>query len=210
MVLVRKKPHMRGSTLLNLATLLGAICLFSGQSEASTSVWQPGAPAEVALAGGRPWVEVLTEADGSTGIIHAVIDIAAPRAAVWAVMTDCARTSRLIANATCRVVSGDYRSGSDIREQVTNGNIIFPSMTNVFRSDYDALTRIRFRKAGGDFRTLEGEWRLEALSAGSTRVIYVNRLAINLPIPSALMREGLRRDVPKVLLNLRRESLAAR
>lgn len=193
-----------------MAAIAGALCLLAGPSSSAIPVWQPGTAAQLALAKGHPWVEVLTEPDGTTGIIHGVIDIAAPKSAVWAVMTDCARTGRLIANATCRVVSGDYRAGTDIREQITKGNFIFPAMSNVFRSDYDAQSRIRFRRTSGDFRTLEGEWRLEAIDAATTRVIYVNRLAVNLPIPSALMREGLRRDVPKVLLNLRRESLAAR
>lgn len=193
--------------LLIIALLSSLLAASSVQS--AIPVWAPGAPAEVALAKGLPWVEVLTEADGRTGIIHGVIDIAAPRAVVWRIMTDCAITPRLIANATCRVVSGDHRAGADIREQVTRGSVVFPSMTNQFRSEYEAMNRIRFRRHAGDFKTLEGEWRLESLPTGATRVIYVNRLAINLPIPSPLMRQALRGDVPKVLLNLRREAMAA-
>ena len=140
---------------------------------------------------------------------ESVIDIAAPRERVWRVMTDCARMPRLMNNSTCRVVSGDIQSGSDVREQISPGNMIFPTMHNVVRSDYTPYSLLRFRRTGGDFRTLEGEWRLEPIDNGAgTRVIYVNRLEVNLPIPAPLMREGMRRDVPRMLLNLRRESLS--
>ena len=84
-------------------------------------------------------------------------------------------------------------------------------MHTVVRSDYTPYSLLRFRRTGGDFRTLEGEWRLEPINGGAgTRVIYVNRLAVNLPIPAPLMREGMRRDVPRMLMNLRRESLSGR
>jgi hypothetical protein len=172
--------------------------------------WSPS-PAQVALlTQGRVFIEVIGEADNRHGVIHAAIDIPATRDIVWQVMTDCAATPRLIRNATCRVVSGDMRRGSDVREQQMAGNLIFPSMRNQVQTDYEPTSRMRFHRTGGDFRTLEGEWRLEPINGGAgTRVIYINRLAVNVSLPAPMMREGMRRDVPKMLLNLRRESLAA-
>jgi hypothetical protein len=178
---------------------------------AAVAHWAPSPLAVASVTQGRVFIEVLAEADHNTGIIHAAIDIPAPPTRVWAVMTDCARTPVLMANTSCRIVSGDMRAGSDVREQVTGRNFIFPPMHNVVRVDYTPFSLMRFRRAGGDFQTLEGEWRLEPISNGAgTRVIYINRLAVNLPIPSPLMREGMRRDVPRMLMNLRRESLAGR
>ena len=50
--------------------------------------------------------------------------------------------------------------------------------------------------------------RLSTTGAG-TRVIYVNLVAANiLAAPASLVREGMRKDTAKVLVNLRRESLA--
>ena len=64
---------------------------------------------------------------------------------------------------------------------------------------------------GGDLKVEDGEWRLEPLNGGrGARVIYVNRIAANILAPAALVRAGLKNDTPKVLLNLRRESMAAR
>jgi len=42
-----------------------------------------------------------------------------------------------------------------------------------------------------------------------TQVIYVNRLATNILAPAFRRSAGLKHDMAKVLLNLRRESLAA-
>jgi len=189
-----------------------AVLLFIASSTlAAVAHWSPSPVAVASVTQGRVFIEVLAEPGSNTGIIHAAIDIPAPPARVWAVMTDCARTPVLMANTSCRIVSGDMRSGSDVREQISGRNLIFPAMHNVVRVDYTPVSLMRFRRTGGDFQTLEGEWRLEPISNGAgTRVIYVNRLAVNLPIPSPLMREGMRRDVPRMLMNLRREALAGR
>ena len=40
-------------------------------------------------------------------------------------------------------------------------------------------------------------------------MFYENRLAVDWPIPKALLREGLRKDTPKVLVNLRRACAGA-
>jgi hypothetical protein len=192
------------------AGLAAALALASSASVAAIPVWSPTPAADAVLDAGRVFVEVLAEPDDRHGIIHSAIDIAAPRERVWRVMTDCTRMPVLM-RTSCRVVSGDMRAGSDVREQVTARNFIFPPMHNVVRIDYTEPSLMRFRRTGGDFRTLEGEWRLVPIDNGAgTRVIYVSRVAVNLPIPSPLMRQSLRHDVPQMLLALRREAMSGR
>ena len=193
-----------------VAAIAAGLNLACSGALAAIPVWSPPAAAETVLDAGRPFVEVLAEPDDRHGIIHSAIDIPAPRERVWRVMTDCSRTQTLM-RMSCRIVSGDMRAGSDVREQVTSRNFIFPPMHNLVRIDYTAPSLMRFRRTGGDFRTLEGEWRLVPIDNGAgTRVIYVSRVAVNLPIPSALMRQSLRRDVPQMLLVLRRETMSGR
>jgi hypothetical protein len=173
--------------------------------------WAPDAGQQQLLTGGKTVSEVLPADDGA-GLIHAAIDIAAPPKVVWAVMNDCRYIRRLITSAVdCHVVQGDAgRGGWDVKETVTKGGFFIPTIHNVYRSDYQPYTLIRFRKAGGDLKVEEGEWRLEALNGGTgTRVIYVNLVAANILAPAGLVREGMRKDTAKVLANLRRESLAA-
>jgi uncharacterized protein YndB with AHSA1/START domain len=176
----------------------------------SASAWAPNAQVERQLVRGVSWAEVLPSADGA-GLIHAAIDIAAPPRTVWAVMTDCRLAARLMVSITsCRIMQGDQRTGWDVREQVTKGNLFVPPIRNVIRADYQPYSLIRFHREGGDLRIEEGEWRLAPIDGGAgTRVTYVNRVAANIVAPAFLVRAGIKHDTPKVLLNLRRESLAA-
>jgi uncharacterized protein YndB with AHSA1/START domain len=162
--------------------------------------------AEAALARGEAHADVSADPDGISGRVRAVIDIAAPPEHVWKVMTDCATARKLMTNLTsCRVLSGDQRNGWDVREHLTRRNLVFPGMRIVFRSDYEPHRRIRFKLVEGDLKIQQGEWRLQPLAGGKgTRVFYDNRLAVDWPVPKAMMREALRKDTPKVLGNLRR------
>jgi uncharacterized protein YndB with AHSA1/START domain len=172
--------------------------------------WEPDPAVERTLAEGRAWAEVLPDTDGA-GLIHAAIDIAAPPKTVWRVMTDCRLAAKLVATVTsCKVLQSDPQDRWDVREQVTRGGLFFPSLHNVFRSDYERYSLIRFHRVSGDMKIEDGEWRLEPLDGGAgTRVIYVNRIAVNLFAPAFMVRAGIKSDTPKVLMNLRRESLAA-
>ncbi len=191
-----------GAGLAVLGVLLGGAT--------SALAWAPDAQLQRQLVRGESWAEVLPAEDGA-GLIHAAIDIAAPPKVVWAVMTDCRMASRLIVSVTsCRVVQGDQRSGWDVREQVTKANFFVPELRNVFRSDYQPYSLIRFHRLSGDLKIEEGEWRLAPIDGGAgTQVIYVNRIAANILAPAFAVRASMKHDTPKVLLDLRRESLAA-
>lgn len=177
---------------------------------AIAAAWTPGPATLAVLAQGQAWSEVLPDTDGAA-MIHAAVDIPASPSVVWAVMTDCRMAARLVRNVTlCRVLQTGPGGRWDTREQVTKGNLFIPTIRNVYRSDYEPHARIRFHRVDGDLRIEEGEWRLESLNGGAgTRVIYVNRVAARIVAPPAMVREGMRKDTPKVLMNLRRESVAA-
>ncbi len=172
--------------------------------------WAPSQSEQAVLVSGKPFSEVLASTDGA-GQIQAAIDIAAPPKTVWLVMNDCSGLNRIVASLTsCRILRADPHNGWDIREQVTKGNMLVPTIHNVIRNDYQPYSLIKFRKAGGDLKIEEGEWRLEPLAGGAgTRVIYVNRVAANIVAPAGLVREGMKRDTAKVLVNLRRVCLEA-
>ena len=191
-----------------IATL--AILAAGAASAGPAPGWAPNPQVQRLLAHGQAWAEVLPDTDGAA-LIHAAVDIAAPPKAVWSVMLDCKMAARLVTTVTsCKVMQGDPRSGWDVREQVTKGSLFMPAVHNVFRSDYQPYSVIRFRKAGGDLKVEDGEWRLLPLNGGTaTRVIYINHVDANILAPAALVRAVMRRDTPKVMVNLRRESLAA-
>ena len=194
---------MRNSLTLLLASTFTAV------ASPPALAWEPDAAAQATMHSVGAWASVDAEPNG-VGLIHGAVDIAAPPQRVWRIITDCRMTPKLIASADpCRVLSSGPGGAWDVREQVTHGNLIVPTIHNVYRSDYQPYTSITFHKVGGDLKVEDGEWRFERLNGGkATRVIYINRIAAKIMVPDALVREGLRRDTPKVLLNLRRECLA--
>ena len=163
--------------------------------------------ARAALDRGKPYVEVRPDADGASGVIRAAIDIAAPQAAVWAVMTDCALAPKMVDNLkSCRILDRDPQGRWDIREQVSRMTFV-PSVRTVFREDFDPPHRMVFHRTGGDLAVMEGEWRLTPHGEG-IRVTYEARVAAPFSVPGWVARIALRHDVPQALLALRREAMA--
>ncbi len=193
---------------MNAKTL--AVALAACLAATPLLAWAPTVATQRTLRGGQAWAEVLPDTDGAA-LIRSAVDIDAPPSTVWAVMTDCRIAGRLIADlVSCTVLQGDQRHGWDVRDQFSRGNIFLPDIHNVVRSEYLPFSLIRFKKAGGDLKIEDGEWRLESLNGGAgTRVIYINRVKANILVPAVLVRAGLRGSTPKVLMALRRESLAA-
>ena len=185
------------------ALVLTAILLAAGPARALELTPR----AEALLDRGRPYAEVTPGPDGSSGVIRAAIDIAAPQAAVWAVMTDCELAPRMVANLkSCRIVERDPQGRWDVREQISKGGFI-PSVRSVFREDFEPPDRMSFHAVGGDLKLLEGEWRL-APHGDEVRVTYEARVAAPFSVPGWIARLALRHDVPAALLALRRESMA--
>jgi len=158
-----------------------------------------------ALAGEPPpTVSVKADGDGAGGMVDASVIIAAPPEAVWAVMTNCSRLAVLMTNVDhCRVMQRDPAGHWDVREQVTKASLL-PAARTVLRSDYDEPRLVRFHRIDGDFKVLEGSWRLTPLDGGAhTRVDYVSRMSSPIAAPGMVVRMVMRGAMAKTLTNLR-------
>jgi hypothetical protein len=172
------------------------------------TAWAPPESASHDLAEGKPFSEVAPAADGAV-LIHAAIDIAAPPKVIWEVMHDCRYAQKLVTTVTlCRILQSDPAHDFDIRETVTHGNFFVPTISNIVREDYQPYQLVKFRKVGGNLKVEEGEWRLIPLQGGVTRVTYENLVGADILAPAPLVREGMKRDTAKVLVNLQRESVS--
>jgi len=158
----------------------------------------------------EPAPTVTVTSEGGAGFIKAVEDIDAPRQTVWDIMVDCARVPKMMASVKyCRVLQRDPAGRWDIREQVTQATIL-PGARVVMHSEYDAPHTVEFHRTDGDFKILEGEWRLEPLDGGArTRLFYQTRVSSPVPAPGFLVRALLRTDMTESLQNLRTTSEAA-
>ncbi|HEX3885967.1 MAG TPA: SRPBCC family protein [Phenylobacterium sp.] len=163
--------------------------------------------AEALLTHGRPYVEVTPGPDGASGAIRAAIDVAAPQAAVWSVMTDCDLAPKMVANLkSCRVLERDPQGRWDIREEVSKGTFM-PSVRTVYREDFDPPHSMVFHRTDGDLNLFEGQWTLEP-HGDRVRVTYEARVAAPFAVPGWVARLALRHDVPMALMALRREAVA--
>jgi hypothetical protein len=186
-------------TLTALTLSLSALSLSAGSAQAAN----PPASAEALLGKGGVWVISSVDPDKVSARVQAAIDIPVSPEKVWRTMTDCKNSYRLANLKSCKILQGDMAKGWDVREHVTKGGLI-PSMRIVFRSDYTAYTDIRFRLVEGDLKVQQGEWRLVSMKNGTaTRLLYDNRLALNLAVPQNLLADGLKKSTPKALTNLR-------
>lgn len=171
--------------------------------------WEPPGQVLAQLTRGQTYVEVRPDPDGASGLIRAGVEIAAAPEVVWAVLTDCDLAPRMAPSLkSCKILERDPAGRWDVREQIARPGLT-PRFRSVVRSDFDPPRRLRFRRTGGDLKILEGEWRLIPLRGGlATRVVYENRAASPYPVPGALARLALRRDVLMAMGALKRESLA--
>lgn len=162
---------------------------------------------QAALDRGRPYVEVRPDPDGVSGLIRAAIDVDAPPEVVFQVITDCDLAPKMVDSLkSCRILERDPAGRWDVREDISRMTFL-PSVRNVFRSDFDPPRRVVFHRVGGDLKVFEGEWRVEPRGAGA-RVFYESRVSAPFRVPGPLARLGLRMEVPRALLALRREALA--
>ncbi|MBS0362897.1 MAG: SRPBCC family protein [Proteobacteria bacterium] len=156
---------------------------------------------------GRPYVDVEPGPDGASGVIQAAIDVAAPQAVVFKVMTDCDLAPKMVANLkSCRVLDRDPQGRWDIREEISKMTFA-PSVRTVYREDFDPPHSMSFHATGGDLNVFEGQWRLEPHGEG-VRVTYEAKIAAPFSVPGWVARLALRHDLPQALLALRREAMA--
>jgi uncharacterized protein YndB with AHSA1/START domain len=142
-------------------------------------------------------------------VVHAAIDIAAPPATVWNVITDCGRAPRYVPNMeSCRIVERDPAGHWQMRRTVMNIALL-PRIHTLSRLEFEPRRRMSFSKAGGGRKISEGEWRLVPLARGkATRLTYRSALALNFFVPQFLLDQAAQRDFPTLMKSIERESLA--
>jgi uncharacterized protein YndB with AHSA1/START domain len=143
---------------------------------------------------------------GDGGEARASMDVRAPPAAVWAILSDCGQARRFMRNLiSCRVL--DRGEGWDVREHRSRGWPLNPVMRNVSRITLQPNRRLSFRLIEGDWSRSEGEWTLTPIDGGrGTHVTYRINAAIAGGAPSGISRSMLVSSVRGTLAALRREA----
>jgi len=140
------------------------------------------------------------------GTVRAAISIAAAPAVVFQMMTRCADALQFVPHLrVCR-----------LREQAADGSWMLiehevdfgwyaPRVKYVFRADLIADRSIAFKQVSGDFKANEGMWEFEPDETGQ-RTLLRYRAYIDPPgfIPNWLARSTFKREMPQMLVDLRK------
>ncbi len=86
-----------------------------------------------------------------------------------------------------------------------------PDITYIVDSAYVPLKRVEFHSIGGTIKSFDGEWQLSPRDGGNkTEVAYTVNIDPGYPVPSWMVRAGVKMELPKTLDGLRQRLLDIR
>jgi hypothetical protein len=154
-------------------------------------------------------VTVTLDAAEQSGTASATVRIHSPRETVWALITSCPESLRMVPGLeVCDVLeTAPDQSWQRIRH-VMNYSWYVPKLTYVIRAAYDRPSKVTIEQVSGDLRTLRGSWELTT-EGGYTVAHYMVDLAPGFWVPHWMVRSALRKDLPKMLRALRARAESA-
>jgi carbon monoxide dehydrogenase subunit G len=160
-----------------------------------------------------PTLDIEASHDGRRVSLSVDATVAAPQAVVWATLTDYDNTARWIPGMARSVVL-ERRPGFARVEQAGQAEVLFfrvgvHVVVDVMESPPD---RIDVKLVSGDFRHLEGAYRLVAVAGdpGRQRLQWTGTLELRSPVPGfvaqRLLRENVRQQFASLLAEIERRA----
>ena len=140
------------------------------------------------------------------GTVRAAIRIDAPPAVVFLMMTRCADALQFVPHLrVCRLRSQAADGTWMLIEHEIDFGWYAPRVKYVFRADLVADRSIAFKQVSGDFKANEGIWEFEPAENGR-RTLLRYRAYVDPPgfIPNWLARSTFKREMPQMLVDLRK------
>jgi hypothetical protein len=162
-----------------------------------------------ALGGDAYDVIVSVDAAGQSGEASATIRIRASREAVWPLLASCSEELRIVPGlVSCQVMeSAPDHSWQRIRH-VVDYSWYLPRLTYDVMATYHRPDSIVVERISGDMVRLRGSWTLQA-EGGDTLAHYDVDVVPGFWVPNWIIRAAMRRDLPKMLRNLRARAESA-
>jgi ribosome-associated toxin RatA of RatAB toxin-antitoxin module len=141
------------------------------------------------------------EGDASKVVVAIIID--RPVIDVWDVVGDEEAAPEYVDDLKMVKIieeGPDYR----LMEQKAKVSILLPAFNFVLKCWNTPHREMRFERQSGDFKHLEGDWQFVPLDGGA-RTLLVHRLVVDpgLFVPKAIIRSGMKLNLPKMMLALR-------
>jgi hypothetical protein len=151
-------------------------------------------------------IRATLDASARRGTVRAAMLIDAPPAVVFESMLHCADAVRYVPHLrVCRVRERAADASWALVEQEIDFGWYAPRLRYVFRADFVTDRSIAFRQVSGDFKANEGVWEFEPAADGM-RTLLRYRVYIDPPgyVPNWLARSTFKRELPQMLVDLRR------
>lgn len=162
-------------------------------------------PAETArVESGETVIRASLDTAQRRGTVRAAMYIDAPPDVVFQAMTRCEDALKYVPHLrACRVLPQPAESSVHYVEHEIDFGWYAPRISYVFRADLVTDRSISFRQVRGDFKANQGIWEFEP--AGE-RTLLRYRVEIDPPgyIPNWLARSTFKRELPKMLAQLKR------
>lgn len=210
---VPAEPFGLRTPLMNMETrfrrfssCLLACLLFAGVAGARTADFELTAPEAERVARGETVIRANLDGSQRRGTVRAAMWVNAPPAAVFQAMTRCADALQFVPHLrSCQIRSQSVDDSTRLVEHEVDFGWYAPRLTYVFRADMVADRSISFRQVSGDFKVNQGIWEFEADATGE-RTLLRYRVQIDPPgyVPNWLARSTFRRELPRMLANLKR------
>jgi len=139
------------------------------------------------------------------GTVRAAVRIEAPPAVVFDMMIRCADALEYVPKLRrCQVRDQAADLSWLLVEHEVDFGWYVPSVNWTFKAELVPGRSIRFHQVKGDFKANEGMWELEPTDDGATTLLLYQAF-IDPPgfVPNWLARSTFRRELPRMLLNLR-------
>jgi hypothetical protein len=203
-------PNRRRSAI----GLLLATAQVAGLAAAQTGV--PDWIDRERLASGEALFQTIPEGRGTITIELAIL-IDADWQAIWKLLTACEIAPEYVPHVVaCSRVDpqtiGEPASADDSSElfsQTVKPAFFLPRFDHVFRLEYFPPERIEVSHVSGPIDRMEGRWRLLSWPDGSVLLIQEMTVKPSFPVPRMFVRNTLERDMPPVLVEIRRRAEAS-
>src|SRR5262249_50865730 len=152
--------------------------------------------------------EVVVRADRAqrplTALIRVAVEIDAPPAAIWDVLTACQLAPQYVPNVvSCRSLEKVDDGRAELFIQVVKPAFFLPTFEHVFRLDYTPYRRIDVHRVSGPIAHMEGSWWLLPEPSGKILLVYQLELDPGVPVPRFFVRGTLKRDLPRLVQAVR-------
>jgi ribosome-associated toxin RatA of RatAB toxin-antitoxin module len=151
-------------------------------------------------------IRATLDAGQRRGTVRAAMLIDAPPDVVFQMMTSCSDALQYVPHLRiCKVRDRAADLSWELVEQELDFGWYAPRLQYVFRADIVTDRSITFHQVSGDFKANQGIWEFEPAGSGEHTLLRY-RVYMDPPgyVPNWLARSTFKRELPKMLADLRR------